>query len=105
MTCCLDTGGTVGQHQHCTQFSSHKNLAAIRTSENGSHGTGRTESRQVATPLTYFQGLRQVSVIVHINVAYALSVTHDGDVMTLILDGAHQLRGSAWDYQVYVAVQ
>ena len=62
-------------------------------------------SRQVATALTYLQGLRQVSVIVHVNVAYALGVTHDGDMMTLILNGAHELRRSAWDYQVYVALQ
>lgn len=62
-------------------------------------------SRQRATALTYFQGLRQVSVIVHINVAYALGVTHDGDMMTLILNGAHELRRSARDYQVYVALE
>lgn len=107
MTLCLVHRFGVWQHQHSKLFSLHKILQLSKLQKKGvTESRCRTDaSRQVATVLTYFQGLRQVSVIVHVNVAYALSVTHDGDVMTLILNGAHELRRSARDYQVYVALQ
>jgi hypothetical protein len=55
--------------------------------------------------LTYFQSLGKVCFVVHIHVAYALSVTHDGNVVTLILNGAHKLRGAARYDQVDVTLQ
>ncbi len=60
--------------------------------------TKQTERR------TDFEGFVQVGLAVDVDVADALGVTEHGDVAALLLDGAHQIAGTARDHQIDVLV-